>query len=312
MIIFKYISTLLIVLASVLSFGQISNKYCIYDQVALEKYQDKDLDAARVYIDSAILMCEGLRNDPYSHHVKGFIYYELYKRDEVDNPYSTLRDSAFNAFLQSNSLDTNNEFQTKNNKSLRNIAARIQMNVANLLDTNNYKKAIEVNKLYKETLLKGDIKSDNKAYDISFYINLGGIFVDLYENDKVLNATMIDSAIHYYKKSLELDSLNFVGNLQLGYVYHNLSIDIILSMDPEDDIMTMYENQEKSSNFGLLSLPYLKIAHQQQPKNTKILYGLAGIYFMLQEKDKSDFYQNLYNELTKEQDGSQPPLDDDK
>ena len=121
---------------------------------------------------------------------------------------------------------------------------------------------------------------------------------------------MIDSAVLYYEKSLLLDSLNFVGNLQLGYVYHNLSIDIILGMDPEDDIMTMYENQEKSSNFGLLSLPYLKIAHQQQPKNTKILYGLAGIYFMLQEKDKSDFYQNLYNELTKEQQEDAPPRND--
>ena len=108
-----------------------------------------------------------------------------------------------------------------------------------------------------------------------------------------------------------MDSLNFIGNLQLGYVYHNLSIDIILAMDPEDDIMTMYENQEKSSNYGLLSLPYLKIAHQQQPKNTKILYGLAGIYFMLQEKDKSDFYQKLYNDLTKEQGGSESPPQND-
>jgi hypothetical protein len=304
---FKYISTLVIVLTSILCFGQNSNKYCIYDQVALEKYQDKDLDGARIYIDSAIIMCEDLRNDPYSHHIKGFVYYELYKRDEVNDPHSTLRDSAFNAFLQSNSLDVNNEFTTKNNKSLRNIATRIQMNVANLLDTNNYTKAIEVNNLYKETLERGNIKIDNQPYDISFYISLGGIFTDLYENNKTSNASMIDSAIVYYKKSLELDSLNFVGNLQLGYVYHNLSIDIILAMDPEDDIMTMYENQEKSSNFGLLSLPYLKIAHQQQPKNTKILYGLAGIYFMLQEKDKSDFYQNLYNELTKEQDGSQSP-----
>lgn len=304
---FKYISTLILVLTSIIGFGQNSNKYCIYDQVALEKYQDKDLEAARIYIDSAILMCDELRVDPYSHHVKGFIYYELFKLNEVDNPYSTLRDSAFNAFMESNRLDSNNEFTAKNHKSLRNIATRIQMNVANLLDTNNYEKAIEVNEIYKKTLEKGNIEIDNKPYNISFYISLGGIFTDLYENDKIANATMIDSAIHYYKKSLELDSLNFVGNLQLGYVYHNLSIDIILSMDPEDDIMTMYENQEKSSNFGLLSLPYLKIAHQQQPKNTKILYGLAGIYFMLQEKDKSDFYQNLYNELTKDQEGDQTP-----
>jgi len=252
-------------------------------------------------------MCDDLRVDPYVLHIKGFIYYELYKRDQVNDSYSSLRDTAFSAFLESNKLDSENEFTVKNNKSLRNIATRIQMNVANLLDTTNYREAIKVNNLYKETLKKGNIEVDNKPYDISFYISLGGLFVDLYENDKVANATMIDSAIHYYEKSLELDSLNFVGNLQLGYVYHNLSIDIILSMDPEDDIMTMYENQERSSNFGLLSLPYLKIAHQQQPKNTKILYGLAGIYFMLQEKDKSDFYQNLYNELTKEQEGNQVP-----
>ena len=277
----------------------------------MEKYGDKDLDGAKVYIDSAILMCEDLKKDAYTHHIKGFVYYELFKRDQVNDPYSVLRDSAFNAFMESNRLDINNEFTDKNNKSLKNIATRIQLNVANLLDTNNYRKAIEVNQLYKETLKKGNIEIDNKPYDISFFISLGGIFSDLYDNDKVGNASMIDSAIVYYKKSLELDSLNFVGNLQLGYVYHNLSIDIILAMDPEDDIMTMYENQEKSSNFGLLSLPYLKIAHQQQPKNTKILYGLAGIYFMLQEKDKSDFYQKLYNDLTKEQGGNESPPHND-
>ncbi len=297
----KYISIMLFVLSALAMNSQTTNKYCIYDQVALEKYGEKDLDAARMYIDSAILMCDKLREDAYVHHVKGFVYYELFKRDELQDPYSKLRDVAFEAFMESNRLDVNNEFKEKNNKSLKNIATRIQLNVSNLLDTNNYRKAIEVNKIFKSTLEKGNISIDTKAYDISFYINLGGIFTDLYENNKVANETMIDSAIHYYKKSLELDSLNFVGNLQLGYVYHNLSIDIILSMDPEDDIMTMYENQEKSSNYGLLSLPYLKLAHEQQPKNTKILYGLAGIYFMLQEKDKSEFYQNLYNELTKEE-----------
>ncbi len=297
----KHISILLFVLSAMTMTSQTNDKYCIYDQVALEKYGEKDLDAARMYIDSAILMCDKLRQDAYVHHVKGFVYYELYKRDELQDPYSKLRDVAFEAFMESNRLDVNNEFKEKNNKSLKNIATRIQLNVSNLLDTNNYRKAIEVNKIFKSTLEKGNISIDTKAYDISFYINLGGLFTDLYENNKVANETMIDSAIHYYKKSLELDSLNFVGNLQLGYVYHNLSIDIILSMDPEDDIMTMYENQEKSSNYGLLSLPYLKLAHEQQPKNTKILYGLAGIYFMLQEKDKSEFYQNLYNELTKEE-----------
>lgn len=297
----KYISIMLFVLSALAMNSQTTNKYCIYDQVALEKYGEKDLDAARMYIDSAILMCDKLREDAYVHHVKGFVYYELFKRDELQDPYSKLRDVAFEAFMESNRLDVNNEFKEKNNKSLKNIATRIQLNVSNLLDTNNYRKAIEVNKIFKSTLEKGNISIDTKAYDISFYINLGGLFTDLHENNKVANETMIDSAIHYYKKSLELDSLNFVGNLQLGYVYHNLSIDIILSMDPEDDIMTMYENQEKSSNYGLLSLPYLKLAHEQQPKNTKILYGLAGIYFMLQEKDKSEFYQNLYNELTKEE-----------
>lgn len=294
----KYISIILFVLSTSTLSSQTANKYCIYDQVALEKYGEKDLDAARMYIDSAILMCNKLREDAYVHHVKGFVYYELFKRDELQDPYSKLRDAAFDAFMESNRLDVNNEFKEKNNKSLKNIATRVQLNVSNLLDTNNYRKAIEVNKIFKTTLERGSIEIDTKAYDISFYINIGGIFTELYENNKVSNASMIDSAIHYYKKSLELDSLNFIGNLQLGYVYHNLSIDIILSMDPEDDIMTMYENQEKSSNYGLLSLPYLKVAHQQQPKNAKILYGLAGIYFMLQEKDKSEFYQNLYNELT--------------
>lgn len=313
MIRLKNISLLvLILIINIAVYGQEKNKYCIYDQVAIEKYGEKDFVAAKAYIDTAIDMCEDLKNDPYAYHIKGFICYELYKSTEVDDPFSEMRTEAFEAFLKSNELDANKEFTSKNTKSLRNICVRIQKNIAQSLDTNSYEQAIALDVIYHDAVNRSGANLDLLEHNITFNNMIGNIFVELYENNKSGREGMIDSAVFYYNNALSYDSLGFDANKNIGYLYHNLSIDIILNMNPEDDILMMYENQEKSSTLGLKSLPYLKRAHEQQPKNKDVLYGLAGIYFMLQEKEKSDFYQKLYDELTKEQQGDDisPPKDD--
>jgi tetratricopeptide (TPR) repeat protein len=309
----KNISLLILALMVNLAvFGQEKNRYCIYDQVAIEKYGEKNFEEALAYIDTAITMCDDLKNDPYAYHIKGFICYELFKSTEVDDPYSPMRAEAFDAFLKSNELDANKEFTDKNTKSLKNICIRIQKNIAQTLDTLQYTEAIKLDKIYHDAVERSGVKLDLKEHDITFNNMIGNIYVELYENDKMGREHYIDSAVAYYNRALAIDTLGFDANKNLGYLYHNLSIDIILNMNPEDDILQMYENQEKSSTLGLKSLPYLKRAHEQQPKNRDVLYGLAGIYFMLQEKEKSDFYQKLYDELTKEQQGNgmSPPNND--
>lgn len=298
MIRIKYILPILFLFLSIFSFAQAKNKYCIYDQVAVEKYGEKDYTAAKSYIDSAILMCEDLQSDPYVYHIKGFIYYELYKASEVEDPYSTIRAEAFDAFLKSNELDPEGIYREKNNKSLRNICVRIQQNIVHNLDTVQFKEAMKLNDLYHDRVAKSGVNLDLKEHDISFNNFIGNVYVELYENNKASRVSFIDSAIKHYEIALSIDTLGFDANKNLGYLYHNLSIDIILNMNPEDDILTMYENQERSSALGMKSLPYLKRAHDQRPKNRDVLYGLAGIYFMLQEKEKSDFYQKLYDEVS--------------
>lgn len=307
-----YISILLALLLSLIGFGQTKSKYCLYDQVAIEKYGEKDFLAAKNYIDSAILMCESLQTDAYAYHIKGFIYYELYRADQLSNPYSPYRQEAFEAFKRSNELDANMEFKEKNDKSLKNICIRIQQNIAQNLDTTNYREAIKLNELYHNAIKNSGLSLDITEHDITFNNMIGNIFVQLYDNNKNSRETYVDSAVHYFENALKLDSLGFDANKNLGYLYHNLSIDIILNMDPEDDILVMYEKQERSSALGLKSLPYLKRAHEMRPKNKDVLYGLAGIYFMLQEKEKSDFYQKLYDELSKDPNGDiiTPPNND--
>lgn len=299
-------------ITSVTAVGQDKNKYCIYDQVAVEKYSNKELDEALAYIDTAINMCEDLSKDPYVYHIKGFICYELFKTKDQGDPYSPMRKEAFEAFLKSNELDVNKEFTDKNTLSLKNICIRIQKNIAQNLDTIHFEEAIKLDRIYHDAVERSGVNLDLKEHDITFNNMIGSIFIELYENSKTGRESYVDSAVHYYESALKIDTLGFDANKNLGYLYHNLSIDIILAMDPEDDILTMYENQERSSALGLKSLPYLKRAHEQQPKNKDVLYGLAGIYFMLQEKEKSDFYQKLYDDLTKEQKGNgmAPPNND--
>lgn len=307
-----YISTLLLLVVHFVGFSQVKNKYCIYDQVALEKYGDGDFESAKTYIDSALLMCDELKSDPYAYHIQGFTYFNLYKAQQLDDPYSEYRSKAFHAFLKSNEFDQSGEFREKNNVSLRNICIRIQNDIARSMDTLNYKEALKLNNLYHEYVSLSGVSLDLQQHDISFNNMIGNIYVQLFNNNKEGRRNFVDSAATYYNKALALDTLGFEANKNLGYLYHNLSIDIILNMDPEDDILTMYEKQEESSKLGLQSLPYLKRAHEMRPKNKTVLYGLAGIYFMLHETEKSDFYRGLYDQLSKESDGEDltPPNND--
>ena len=65
-------------------------------------------------------------------------------------------------------------------------------------------------------------------------------------------------------------------------------------------LLEVLDAQEKQVEYGLKSLPYLKKAYSLKPKNRETINGLSAIYYMLQEKEKHQFYQNLLNQLVDE------------
>jgi len=278
------------------------NKYCNYTQVAVEKYGEKNLELAQQYIDSALLMCPDLATDAYTYHVKGFIYYELFKTKEIADYNSKFREIALTSFVKSNNLDTKQEFSKNNLVSIRNIAKYYQKNCVDLLKARNVELATEFNTKFMEVIKMTGNNEDLSKWEVSFNNSIGDIYWDLYQEDTKTNATYFEKAINQYEVVLKLDSLDHHAVYTVGVMYYNRGFQYILDLSDDADLLEVLDAQEKQVEYGLKSLPYLKKAYALKPKNKETINGLSAIYYMLQEKEKHQFYQNLLNQLTEEPD----------
>lgn len=278
------------------------NKYCNYTQVAVEKYGDKNLELAKQYIDSAFLMCPDLANDAYAYHIKGFIYYDLFKTVEINDMYSKYREVALTAFIKSNTLDTKEEFKKNNIVSIRNIAKYFQKNCVDLLRDKKIDLAKEFNQKFTSVIKMANPQEDLTKWDVSFNNSIGDIYWDLYQEDTKTNVNYFDKAIEQYNVVLKLDSLDHHAVYTIGVMYYNRGFQYILDLSDDADLLDVLDAQEKQVEYGLKSLPYLKKAYSLKPKNRETINGLSAIYYMLQEKEKHQFYQNLLNQLVDEPD----------
>ncbi len=291
--------SLVLMLMQFTAFAQF-NKYCNYTQVAVEKYGEKNLELAQQYIDSAFLVCPELANDAYSYHVKGFIYYELFKTKEISDFNSKYREIALTSFVKSNTLDTKEEFKKNNLLSIRNIAKSYQKNCVELLKDKKVELAQEFNKKFSSVIKMTNPDEDLSKWEVSFNNSIGDIYWDLFQEDTKVNEQLFDKAIYQYEQVLKLDSLDHHAVYTIGVIYYNRGFQYILDLSDDADLLEVLDAQEKQVEYGLKSLPYLKKAYSLKPKNRETINGLSAIYYMLQEKEKHQFYQNLLNQLVDE------------
>jgi tetratricopeptide (TPR) repeat protein len=282
-------------------FGQF-NKYCNYTQVAVEKYGEKNVELARQYIDSALLMCPDLAKDAYSYHVKGFIYYELFKTKEIDDLNSKYREVALTAFVKSNALDDKGEFKKNNLVSIRNIGKYYQKNCVDLLKVRKVDEALAFNVKFKEVMSLAGANDDLTKWDVSLNNSIGDIYWDMYQENMQINEAYFEKAIEQFNKVISIDSLDHHSVYTIGVMYYNRGFQYILDLSDDADLLEVLDAQEKQVEYGLKSLPYLKRAYALKPKNKETINGLSAIYYMLQEKEKHQFYQNLLNQLVDEPD----------
>ena len=293
------------ILSIVLIFGVFStmfsqSKYCPEKMLLLQKYKTKEYENALGYVDTVLSQCPDQNQDPYFWHVCGFINLDIFKFIENKEAGSPTKSKAAECFMKSINLDVEKKYFDLNNKLLDYVSTFYYNDAVKILqkfDMKNQDNAISYYNSFKN--LKGIAHPDYdfNDKDLDFYFGIGMLYKMRYEKDKT-NKNLLDSCINYFNKSLEIDPDQYSANYNLGIMYHNLGVDIIMEeLDIDADLEMVILMQEQAVNYFSKSLPFLKKVYQMKPQETSIVQGIAAVYYSLNDMEKHVEYMNILKEL---------------
>lgn len=266
--------------------------------LALRAYQNKDLVKAKELIEVAS-SDETFNKLSKTWYFKGYIYKDLFKEDKQSSDGNEYRFTAIDAYLKAIELDDNNEFTTDCKQSLKYLASTLFNDAAVALDTNNIETAERYYKRYKEVSKITSPEMDFTARDIEFRLYKASKYSIMHDNpnaDTDVEALSKEIA-KLYQEVLQLDSNNVSANYNLAIHYYNQGVNIIDNMDYELPFEELFAIQEKVMELFQKALPYMLKAYKLDPKRETTLQGLSGIYFGLNDIEKSEYYQQELEKL---------------
>ncbi len=298
MVITRFLALLsMVLLCPVMISAQSEKAYLAYTYIQVGK-----LDSARVLVDEAVAEPQA-SGDAQVHNLRGYIYKELYKACKSCSPekISSLRLEAVKSFKTSLRLDKTGEFKDNNINGIRYTAAQFNNDAAEYMRTLNPEAALTSYTHYTDCIRSADSTMILKEKELEFYNALASAYYKLYEKDKVTNASFRDKAKDSYGKVLAVDNANFAANFGLGVIMHNQAVMLITQTDYDIDLVAFSDIQDNAVVLFKQALPFMLKAYEVNPKKKEVLLGLSGIYFSLNEPDKSNEFKRLKEELDKEE-----------
>ena len=265
---------------------------------ALLFVQSGELDSAKKEVD--LHMKEpGAEKSADSWWLQGVIYKEMYKKYENTNLASSYRTKSFEAFKQSLILDTVPEHQRMVRDNIRYIALRFYNDAVATLDTVRYATSVTCYQNYREAVLLADPAINIKEKDEGFYVALASTYYAIYNIDKKVNAKFFDLTRETYMKVLGWNPNNYTANYNLGLLYWNKGVDLMYEIDYDINLDSAMDVQDHSVELFKESLPFAEKAYEIAPKREETLVVLSGIYYSLNEFQKSKAYQQMLEDLRK-------------
>ena len=285
------------IIFSAFTFTILAQNYCPEKRLLLEKYKAGDYIQSKAYIDTVLLRCPDQKDNAYFWHVSAYINFNIFLKVDNKSPISKARKEAVSAVLKSIELDKDEQYLEHNRQMTNVLANGFYNHYVGFLDTINYEKAVEFYQEFKALKLIVNPNEDLSQYEIQFHNMLAQIYKQLYHNDE--NAIeFIKLAISSYENVLAIDPNNYSANKNLGILYHNLGVEIIMKELPIDaDLEVVIVMEEKAVNYFSKSLPYLKKVYKMEPTDVAIVHGIAAVYYSLNDMGQHTKYYNLYREL---------------
>jgi hypothetical protein len=279
--------------------GSLRAQTLFHYNAALLFVQSGELDSAKKEVD--LHMKEpGAEKSADSWYLQGVIYKEMYKKYENDNLFSPYRAKAFEAFKFSLTLDTIADHQKTVRDNIRYIALRYYNDAVATLDTVRYETSLTCYKNYREAVLLADPGIDIVKKDIGFYLALASTYTTIYNIDKKANARFYNLAKETYLQVLKWDSENYTANYNLGLLFWNKGVDLMYEIDYDINLDSAMDVQDHSVELFKESLPFAEKAYGLAPKREETLIVLSGIYYSLNEFQKSKAYQQMLEDLRKQ------------
>lgn len=286
-------------LLTVCTFGQdlpLTNK-------AVQRFEGGDLMAARQTVDQAVTSA-GEQAHPYTWFVKGFIYKELFKEIEKQNPFSENREVAVQAIRRSMQLDTDGTYTDNNHKALKYLALSYYNDAVRFtrdLNDQNFNEPERFYERYRELYAVVDPQFDFTSQDVEFYKNLARSCRLLWQEDRAQNAVYFEQMIAFYEKAIEIDTNDFQAYYNLAVNYYNKGVYRIRSIDHTTELFELMAIQDDCVALFRQALPYMERAHELNPSHHNTLKGLMAIHRSLSEDEMAQNYQSRLEDLIKEQ-----------
>lgn len=254
-------------------------------------YQKDSLICASEKIDLAIKDSNEVK-DPYTWHVRAFIYREIYKTSSNEQEKNLAREKSVEAFSMSLSLDKEDEqkLKTNNIKGLESIATGLYNEGVNCLQIFEVEKGMEFFEKHNKTLKLIDENYVIQEREISIKKAAAAILTDRYNDDNEGNSDAFNKAIEYYNDILKIDSNDFKTNLNIGVLYHNKGINLLTGTRLDLTLPEIMKLQKNHVFYMQKSLQYMTKAYQTDKNHPGVIRALAGAYYSLHDDEKHEFY----------------------
>jgi len=277
------------------------SSYCPEQMLLIQKYKSKNYTNASSYIDTVLTQCPDKSKDAYFLHLCGFINYAIYK--EIDGRASTSnsRGLACDYFIKSINYDNKQQFTEKNLQAINSFSISYindALMILQKMEFKNQEKAVSFYNSFKKLKSIAEPNYDFTNISVDFFNGMGRMYKMRYENDKENSKNLLDSCIKYFNNSLALNTNQYTPNYDLGILYHNLGVDIILEeLDIDADLEMVILMQEKAVNYFSKSLPFLEKVYKMKPEETSIVQGIAAVYYSLNDMEKHVEFMNILKDL---------------
>ena len=262
--------------------------------------QQGNLDSAKFYIDAAVLH-PSTANNAQAWYLKGFIYKTIYNKTEKGNKQSPTRLAALKFFKKSLSIDSSQENTQENTKNIKYLATTLYNDAGASLDSVDYKIAIKNFETFKEYYLLVDPTPANiRQKDIDFTVAIASLYTRIFESDRKGKTEFLNLSKEAYNKILLTEPNNINANYNMGILYYNQAVNLINQQDYDIDIVALNDIQDNSINLFKESLPFMEKAYSLDPRRRETLLGLSGIYFSLNEFEKSNMFKLKLEEIEKQ------------
>ena len=123
-------------------------------------------------------------------------------------------------------------------------------------------------------------------------------FQEIFESNASTKA--LEKTKEYLYKALEINTNSIMANKNMAVLYYNMGVNIIKKMDYDVDLEELYKLQEEATKLFKHAEPYMTKAYNLSPGDRTILEGMQGIYYQLNDADKSNEFKKKLEDLNKQ------------